>query len=95
LKVQEIQVGLKVNGTHQPLLYTDDVNLLTDVIPTINTETLSDTSKEAGLKVNLEKTKYMLLSDHQNVGQNHNIKTANRSSENVAQFKYLRKIITN
>jgi hypothetical protein len=29
-KVQENQVGLKLNGTHQPLLYADDVNLLGD-----------------------------------------------------------------
>jgi hypothetical protein len=29
-KVQENQVGLKVNGTHQLLFYADDVNLLGD-----------------------------------------------------------------
>jgi hypothetical protein len=27
-KVQENQVGLKLNGTHQHLAYADDVNLL-------------------------------------------------------------------
>jgi hypothetical protein len=27
-KVQEIQVGLKLKGTHQLLAYADDVNLL-------------------------------------------------------------------
>jgi hypothetical protein len=27
-KVQEDQVGLKLNGTHQPLAYADDVNPL-------------------------------------------------------------------
>jgi hypothetical protein len=31
----------------------------------------------------------MLMSCHQNTGQNHDIKIANRSSENVEQFKYL------
>jgi hypothetical protein len=31
----------------------------------------------------------MLLSRHQNAGQNHAIKIAHRSFENVAQFKYL------
>jgi hypothetical protein len=30
----------------------------------------------------------MLLSRHQNAEQNHNIKTAKRSFEKVAQFKY-------
>jgi hypothetical protein len=34
-KVQENQVGLKLNGTHQLLAYADDVNLLGDYIDTI------------------------------------------------------------
>jgi hypothetical protein len=33
-----------------------------------NTETLIDASKEVGLEINVEKTKYKLLSRHQNVG---------------------------
>jgi hypothetical protein len=57
-KVQENQVGLKLNGTHQLLAYADDVNLLGDNIDTINknTVTLTDVSREVGLEVNLEKT---------------------------------------
>jgi hypothetical protein len=39
-------VGLKSNGTHQLLVYVDDLNLLGDNI---------DTSKEVGLEVNAEK----------------------------------------
>jgi hypothetical protein len=71
-KVQENQVGLKLNGTYQLLAYADDVNLLGDNIDTMkkNTETLIDSSKEVGLQINVEKTKYMLLSHHQNVGEN-------------------------
>jgi hypothetical protein len=63
-KVQDNQVGLKLNGTHQLLAYADDVNLLGDNIYTINknTKTLIDISKELGLEVNVEKTKYMLVS---------------------------------
>jgi hypothetical protein len=34
-KVQETQVGLKLNGTHQLPAYADDVNLLRDSIDTI------------------------------------------------------------
>jgi hypothetical protein len=47
-KVQETQVALKLNGTHQLLAYADDVNLLGDNIDTIkkNTEILIDASKE-------------------------------------------------
>jgi hypothetical protein len=46
-KVQQNQVGLKINGTHQLLAYAYDVNLLGNNIDTINknTETLIDASK--------------------------------------------------
>jgi hypothetical protein len=64
-------VGLKLNGTHQLLAYADDVNLLEDSLDTIkkNTKILNDASKETGLEMNIEKTKYMLLSRHRNAGQ--------------------------
>jgi hypothetical protein len=57
-KVQENQVGPKLNGTHQLLAYADDVNLLGDNIHTIkkNTETLIDASNEVGLEIIVEKT---------------------------------------
>jgi hypothetical protein len=88
-KVQENQVGLKLNGAHQLLAYADDVNLLRDNIDTINKniETLIDASKEVGLEVNVEKTKYILVSRDQNA--------ENRSFENVSQFKYLGITVTN
>jgi hypothetical protein len=96
-KVQEKQVGLKLNGTHQLLIYADDVNLLDNNIDTIkkNTQTLIDASKEVHLEVNAEKTKYMLLSRHRNAGQNHDVKMGNRCFENVAQFRCLGTTITN
>jgi hypothetical protein len=45
--------------------------------------------------MNLEKTKYMLLSSNKNAGQNQDMKIANRSFENVLQFKYLGTTVTN
>jgi hypothetical protein len=59
-------LGLKFNGTHQLLAFADDVNLLGDYIETVkkSTETLTDASKEVGLEIHEEKTKYMLLSHH-------------------------------
>jgi hypothetical protein len=96
-KVQENQVGLKLNGIHHLLADTDNVNLLGDNTDTIkkNTETLIGASKEVSLEIYVQITTYMLLSRRQNVGQNRDIKLANRSFENVSQFKYLVMTVTN
>jgi hypothetical protein len=95
-KVQENQVGLKLNGTHHLLAYVEDVNLLGDYIETINRnrETLTNASKEVGLEVNIQIAKYM-FSHHKNASQNPDMKGATRTFENVTQFRYLRTTITN
>jgi len=49
-----------------------------------NIETLLGTSKEVGLEINTEKTKYMFMFCHWNAGQNQNPKIANKSFENLA-----------
>jgi hypothetical protein len=59
-----------------------------------NMETLIEASKEVGLEVNTEQTKYRLLSRHQNAGRNHDIKIADRCFENV-KFRYLWTTVTN
>jgi hypothetical protein len=53
------------------------------------------TTKDIGLEVNAEKTKYMVMSRDQNAGQNGNIQIGNESLETVEQFKYLGTILTN
>jgi hypothetical protein len=70
--VQETYLGLRLKGIHQLLTYADHVNLLGnklhgkmgDNIYNVNKNTgiLTDDSKEVGLDINVEKTKYVLLS---------------------------------
>jgi hypothetical protein len=75
---------LYLSGTHQLLVYADAVNTLGGSIHTIkeNTEALVVASKKTGLQVNAEKTKYVVMSQDQNVGQNYNIKTGKRILSN-------------
>jgi hypothetical protein len=79
------------------LVYADDVNLLGDSTNTIkeNSETLIEASRDIGLEINAEKTKYMIMTRHPNSGQNQNIRTTNESFEKVAKFKYLEMTLTN
>jgi hypothetical protein len=78
-KVQENQIGLEMNGTHQLPVYADSINLLGNSINTIkeNIETLLGARKNIGLEINVEKTKYMIMSRHPNSGKNQNIRITN------------------
>ena len=61
---------MKLSGTHQFLVYADDVNILGGSIHTIkeNAEALIVASNEIGLEVNVDRTKYMFMSRDQNAG---------------------------
>jgi hypothetical protein len=60
-----------LNGTHQLSSYGDDVNIMRENIDTVkkNTEALLEASKNVGLDVNPEKTKYLLRSHSKKIGK--------------------------
>jgi hypothetical protein len=82
---------LKLNGTHRLLVNADDVNILGTSVHTVkeNIGTLVVAIKEIGLEVNVDKTKYMVMTRDQNAGGSHRLKTDNRSFKRVEEFKYL------
>ena len=96
-RVQVNQDGLKLNGTYQLLAYADDVNILGGSIHTVkeNVEALVVATKEIGLEVNTDKTKYMVMSREQMAGLSHTMKFDNSSIERVEEFKYLGTTLTN
>ena len=70
-RLQVNQDGLKLNGTHQLLVYAVVVKVLDRSIHTLmkNTESLVVASKEISLEVNADKTKYIVMAQDKNVGQ--------------------------
>jgi len=88
---------LKLIGTHQLLVYADDVNKLGGRAHTIvkNKEALVVASKETGIEVNTDKTKYMVMSRDQNAGRSRSIKNDRSAFEMVEEFKCLGTTLTN
>jgi hypothetical protein len=70
-KVEVNQDGLKLNGTHQLLIYADDVNILGGSVHTVkeNAEGLVVATKEIGLEANADRTKYIVVSHDRNAGR--------------------------
>ena len=74
-RVQENRIGLDMNGKYQLLVYADYVNMLGKNLQTVreNAEIFIKASKDIGLEVNSDKTKYMITSRQQNIIKNQNI----------------------
>jgi hypothetical protein len=72
---------LNLNGTHQLLAYADDVSILGGSVHTVkeNAEAFVVVSKEFGLEVSADKTKFMVMSLEQNAVPDHSMKTDNSS----------------
>jgi hypothetical protein len=60
-----------------------------------NTEALVVVSKETGLQVNSDKTKYLVMSRDQNAGRTHIITTDIYSFECLEEFRFLETTLTN
>ena len=83
---------MKLNGTYQLLAYADDVKILGGGIHTLreNAESLVAATREIGLEVSADKTKYMVMSRDQNAGRSHHsMKIDNSSFEMAEEFKFL------
>jgi len=89
-RVQVNQDGLKLIGTHQLLAYADDVSKLGGSIHTLkeNAEALIAATRENGLEVSADKTKYMVMSRDQNAGRIHSVRMDNSTFERVEEFKH-------
>jgi len=95
-RVQVNQDGLKLNSTHQLLAHADDVNILEGSLHTLkeNAEALVAATREIGLEISADKTKYMVMSRDQNGGRNHSVSINNSTFERVEEFKYLGTTLT-
>ena len=84
-RVQVKRDSLKLNGTHQLLAYADDVNILRGSIHTLkeNAEVLVAATREIGLEVSADKTKYMVMSQDQNAGRIKSVRIDNSTFERV------------
>jgi hypothetical protein len=77
------RVQVNQDGTHQLLAYVDDVNILVGSVHTVkeNAEALVVVTKENGLEVKADKTKYMVMYRDQKAGRIYIMKIDNISIE--------------
>jgi len=79
------------------LAYADDINIPGGSIHTLkeNAESLVAATREIGLEVSADKTKYMVMSRDQNAGRIQSAMIDNSTFESVEKFKYLETTLTN
>jgi len=53
-----------------------------------NEEAWKVASKEIGIEINADKTKYMVMSRDRNAGRSHNMKIENRPFERIEKFRF-------
>ena len=94
-RVRVNQDGLKLNGTHQFLVYADKYIGWKSTSCREKYRNLLFGSKESGIEVNADKTKYTVMSRDQNAGRSHSIKVDKSPFERVEEFKYLETNLTN
>ena len=78
------------------MAYADVVNILGGSAHTVkeNAEALLVATKEIGLEVNADKTKYVVISRDRNAWRGCSVKIDNSSIEWVEEFKYLGTTLT-
>ena len=96
-RAQANEYGLKLNDMHQLLVYSDDVKILGGSVRTIkeNAEALVVVSKQIGLGINADETKYMILSRDQDARRSHSIKIENSSFESAEELEKMGTTLTN
>jgi len=69
-----------LNGTHQLLVYSGDVNMIGENVLTIkkNAKSSLASGREIGLEANSLKTKYVIMTPEHNAGLYHNIRTGSK-----------------
>ena len=97
IKSLEDKEGVQLNGIHKLLVYADDIVLLgdSDEILKDNMHILRSNTRELGLEVNVNKTKYMVTRRNASCNANGQLMTNEGNFEEVAEFKYLGALITN
>jgi len=59
-----------------------------------NAEALVAATREIGLEISADKTKFMVMSRDQNAGRNQSVRIDNSTFERVEEFKYLGTTLT-